>query len=207
MVESGHRVVNYGQIHSKSNSGTSLIDELIRFVPDSIIIKGEKAIVNQSSFIFADTSEDLQGCGNCVYNDSGETLYAGYHTIILQMNEEGDNRYLGYLFLTDEWRSQIRNSVNGVKVYSITQAILNQCNVILPPQSDQIEIADFLDTKCAKIDALIAKYEKQKGLMARYRKAIITQAVTGQICVCSDEILKKKEYPDNSRTISFVAEP
>lgn len=207
LVESGHRVVSYGQIHSKSNSGTSLIDELIRFVPDSIIIKGEKAIVKRSSFIFADTSEDLLGCGNCVYNDSGETLYAYYHTIILQMNEEGDNRYLGYLFLTDEWRSQIRNSVNGVKVYSITQAILDQCDVILPPQANQIEIADFLDKKCAKIDALIAKYEKQKDLLVRYRKAIITQAVTGQICIYSDEILKKKDYSDSSRTISLAAEP
>lgn len=114
---------------------------------------------------------------------------------------------MGYLFLTDEWRSQIRNSVNGVKVYSITQAILDQCDVILPPQANQIEIADFLDKKCAKIDALIAKYEKQKGLMARYRKAIITQAVTGQICIYSDEILKKKDYSDSSRTISLAAEP
>lgn len=88
LVESGHRVVSYGQIHSKSNSGTSLIDELIRFVPDSIIIKGEKAIVKRSSFIFADTSEDLLGCGNCVYNDSGETLYLRLSYYHLQMNEK-----------------------------------------------------------------------------------------------------------------------
>ena len=207
LVEEGHKVVSYGQVHSKSNSGVSLSEELIRYVPDSIVEKGEKAKVNKGSFIFADTSEDLEGCGNCIYNDSSEILYAGYHTIILQMNDLADNRYLAYLFLTDEWRSQIRNSVNGVKVYSITQAIMNQCDVILPPKAEQTEIADYLDDKCMKIDNLIAKYEKQKELLARYRKAIITQAVTGQICVCSDEVLKLKDYEDVQNPARMAAEP
>lgn len=207
LEEEGHRVISYGQVHAKSNSGVSLSEDLIRYVPDSIVAKGTKAKVNKGSFIFADTSEDLEGCGNCVYNNSSEILYAGYHTIILQMNEFADNRYLAYLFLTDEWRSQIRNSVNGVKVYSITQAIMNQCDVVLPPKSEQTEIADYLDDKCLKIDNMIAKYEKQKELLARYRKAIITQAVTGQICVCSDDVLKMKDYSDSSRTICLAAEP
>ena len=38
LVESGIPVISYGQIHSKLNTGTSICDELIRYVPDTYLM-------------------------------------------------------------------------------------------------------------------------------------------------------------------------
>jgi Type I restriction modification DNA specificity domain. len=107
LVDEGIAVISYGQIHSKENSGTSTSPSLIRYVEERHIRGCSNSQVHFGDFIFADTSEDLDGCGNCAYIDSNDTIYAGYHTIIFS-SDKTDNRYLAYLFKTDAWRTQIR---------------------------------------------------------------------------------------------------
>lgn len=50
--------------------------------------------------------------------------------------------------------------------------------ILLPPLKEQKAIADYLHTKTADIDALIADCEREVELLQEYRKAIITEAVT-----------------------------
>lgn len=183
LVENGNAVISYGQIHSKLNPGTTLVDELIRYVPDRLIEGKESAKVNYGDFIFADTSEDLEGCGNCVLVDKEIDLYAGYHTTILRLKDKSNSKYLSYLFKTDAWRSQLRSRVNGVKLYSITQGILKQASVILPPIDEQKEITEYLDQKCEKISKLVDLLDKEIKELEKYKTAIISEAVTGKIKV------------------------
>ena len=177
LVDEGSPVISYGQIHSKHNTGTNVTDDLIRFIPSTIAFN--QSLVKHGDFIFADTSEDLDGCGNCVYMNLNTPIYAGYHTIILhQKSGNDDNRYLAYLFKTDCWRKQIRTDVNGVKLFSISQNILKRTNIILPPLPEQKSIADFLDKKCAEIDGLLADLEAEVKTLAEYKKSIIAETVT-----------------------------
>lgn len=178
LVPDGISVVSYGQIHSKLNSGTSLAEQLIRFIPESLTEAGEASKVHRGDFIFADTSEDKDGCGNAVYVDKELELYAGYHTVVAFSKDRKYSPYLAYLFLTDIWRSQIRSRVTGIKVYSISQSILNQTSVLLPPLPEQQRIASYLDKKCGEIDALIALQEKMIAQLTEYKQAVITEAVT-----------------------------
>lgn len=69
LEESGVPVISYGQIHSKKNSGIGLNEELIRYVNESYLAVNQSSIVKKGDFIFADTSEDVVGCGNCAYID------------------------------------------------------------------------------------------------------------------------------------------
>lgn len=179
LADEGNSVISYGQIHSKLNDKVGIRRELIRYIPDRICLNNASSLTKKGDFIFADTSEDLQGCGNAVYNDTLIPLYGGYHTIILHSFSE-DNKYFGYLFLTDAWRSQIRASVSGVKVYSITQSILKNCNILVPPLSEQQAIADYLDKKCAEIDGLKAKLTKKRDTLKELRRSIISEVVTGK---------------------------
>lgn len=181
LVEKGIPVISYGQIHSKENNGTSIKDELIRFVPESYLINNHNSLVNLGDVIFADTSEDLDGCGNCVYVDREMTLFAGYHTIIATNNSEYKNKYFSYLFKTDCWRLQIRTSVNGVKLYSVPQRILSSTSIIVPLINEQQAIADYLDDKCSEIDSLIALKQKKIEELKDYKKSIIYECVTGKI--------------------------
>lgn len=180
LVPEGLPVVSYGQIHSKLNDKISLSEELLRFVDNRYQVRYPQCRIKQGNFVFADTSEDYEGCGNCVYKRDNSKVFAGYHSIILKAKQNSDNRYLAYLFTTDLWRKQIRTAVSGVKVFSITQNILSRASVILPPEKEKLIIADYLDSVCSDIEySISAKYSQLENLTI-YKKSIIYEYVTGK---------------------------
>ena len=180
LVKEGLPVISYGQVHSKNNKGTCIDDELIRFIPNEIAVGGNSSIVHVGDFIFADTSEDLDGCGNCVYVDKEIGLYAGYHSVVAFSKRKESNKYLAYLFLTNCWRSQIRCRVSGIKVFSISQSIIKQTTLLLPPLTEQSAIVSYLDTKCSEIDTLISIKRQKIETLKDYKKSMIYECVTGK---------------------------
>ena len=188
LVETGIAVISYGQIHSKKNSGVSLNEELIRYVNESYLTTNQGCLVEKGDFIFADTSEDVTGCGNCAYIDWDDTIFAGYHSIIAHPDGSTNNKYLAYLFKSPTWRYQIRKKVNGVKVYSITQKMLKDAFILIPPDDEQKEIVRYLDEVCAKIDVTIKKMEAKIANLQDLRICLIADTVTGKIDVRGIEI-------------------
>lgn len=180
LTETGLSVISYGQIHSKNNIGTEIRNELIRYVDKIYYETNPQSLVHKGDFIFADTSEDLTGCGNFVYVNREEDLFSGYHTIILFSKEKNDNKYLAYLFQTDCWRRQIRCCCSGVKLFSISRKILGATSLIIPPFAEQQQIADYLDQKCSEINALITKKEQLVVELEAYKKSLIYEVVTGK---------------------------
>lgn len=178
LVDTGVPVISYGQIHSKLNKGTCISDELIRYVPTSFLTDNDNSLVKEGDLIFADTSEDLEGCGNCVYIDRADTLFSGYHTIIARNKTNVKNNYISYLIKTDCWRMQLRSVVNGVKLFSIPQKTLATTSLIVPSIEEQQSIATYLDTKCAEIDELVALQDKMIEELKAYKQSVITEAVT-----------------------------
>lgn len=171
LVTDGIPVISYGQVHAKYNPGTKMVDSLFRFVPPTFLETNPGSLVCKGDFIFADTSEDREGCGNCVFVDKDMQLFSGYHTIILhKRNEENNNRYLAYLFQTDVWRYQLRRLVDGVKLFSITKTILNNVSIILPPRDEQDQIVRYLDWKVARVNKLIHGYQREIGLLEEKEK-------------------------------------
>ncbi|WP_300976489.1 restriction endonuclease subunit S [Streptococcus thermophilus] len=180
LVDEGIPVINYGQIHSSLTKQVQSCDVRLPFVANYYLSKkGVK--LNQGDFVFADTSEDLEGAGNFSTRlDSTGQLLAGYHTIIARLNDydEHDFRYFMHLFDSLAIRKQIQNKVSGVKVYSVTQGILNSIFVIIPPKSEQQKIADFLDKKTAQLDKVKSLLEEQIQKLKDYRASLIYETVT-----------------------------
>lgn len=177
LTDEGIKVISYGQIHSKSCDGVHATNELIRFTADEF--KSCNSLAKCGGFIFADTSEDLEGCGNAIYIT--DEVYGGYHTVVLNPKEEHDYRYLAYLFKTDAWRTELRKQLTEVKVFSITQFALKNMHVILPSYEEMVQIADFLDSKCSKINESIERSNKVIQKLEEYKKSLIYNAVTGKI--------------------------
>jgi type I restriction enzyme S subunit len=178
LKEFGLKVISYGQIHAKWNTGTYCDSRLYRYVDENYANTNPASSVPEYGFIFADTSEDLEGCGNCAYIDKEDVVFAGYHTIILKPYNLFDNKYLAYLFQTDAWRYQIRKELTEVKVYTISQKVLKKTSIILPQYEEQQVISAFLDLKCSAIDDSITKHKAIIDKLEEYRKALITQTVT-----------------------------
>ena len=183
LVENGQPVISYGQVHSKLNKVAKANLSLIKYIPQPLTIGKQKSYCLPNDFIFADTSEDFEGCGNNFYNDSELSVFAGSHTILAKLRCNIEGKYLAYLFSTSLWRQQIRSRVNGVKVFSITQSILKATSVILPPLSEQQAIADYLDDKVGKLDEAIEKQLRMIELLKERKQILISDVVTGKIKV------------------------
>ena len=178
LKEQGVAVISYGQIHSKLNPFYKISDDLIRFVDESYLKTGNLSLVNQGDFIFADTSEDVQGCGNFIYVDGQQTMFAGYHTIILRSLAPKDNKFFAFLFMSDCWRKQIRECVNGVKLFSISQKLIKKTSILLPPEDEKVRIVNYLEEHCATIDNVLEKIRASIEEYKKLKQAVITQVVT-----------------------------
>lgn len=183
LIENGVPVINYGQIHSKDNNGTSIKDSLIRYVDLNYKNTNMTSLVESGDFIFADTSEDLDGCGNCIYVDSKYPIFAGYHCIILRSIKRNSSKYLAYLFQMDAWRTQIRRDVTGVKVFSISKKILGKSYILFPPRYEQECIVNYLQEKCNEIDVIINKKQNIIQKLDAYKKSLIFECVTGKFVI------------------------
>ncbi|MEX9601701.1 restriction endonuclease subunit S [Providencia rettgeri] len=178
LQDSGVPCVSYGEVHSMFGFEVDPKRHLLKCVNEEYLKTSSYALLSKGDFIFADTSEDIDGSGNFTQLISDERVFAGYHTVIVRPNLKNHYRFIAYLFDSAEFRTQIQDAVKGVKVFSITQAILKSADVWFPSYEEQQKIANFLDHETAKIDTLIAKQEKLIKLLKEKRQAVISHAVT-----------------------------
>ena len=93
-------------------------------------------------------------------------------------------RYFQYLMLSNPFVSQVSVVIQDrVKMPKINQVELGEILILVPPVAEQQQIADYLDEKTSKIDALIKELEAQLRDLATYKQAVITEAVTGKVDV------------------------
>ena len=64
---------------------------------------------------------------------------------------------------------------------SLSQDLLRSMMVVVPPRSEQIAIARFLDKKCAAIDRVISAKESLIADLEAYKKSHIFECVTGKM--------------------------
>ncbi|MCU8086288.1 restriction endonuclease subunit S [Shewanella sp. SM21] len=178
LEDSGVPVVNYGEVHSKFGFEINPDIHNLKRVSEDYLKTTPAALLQNGDFVFADTSEDLDGAGNFTQFVGNGLLFAGYHTVVLRPNDGNVSRYLAYAFESTECRNQIRLAVKGVKVFSITQSILKDVMLPMPPPEEQIIIAAFLDYETARIDQLIAKQQRLIELLKEKRQAVLSHAVT-----------------------------
>ncbi|MCA1619206.1 MAG: restriction endonuclease subunit S [Acidobacteria bacterium] len=108
-----------------------------------------------------------------------DDLVCGYHLTILRPFESVIiGRYLFYALASRLSAYQFYLAANGVTRFGLTYQGTKNLRIGFPPLSDQERIADFLDYKTAKIDALIAKKRELIEKLKEQRIAVITQAVT-----------------------------
>lgn len=183
LQDEGIPCVNYGEIHSKYGFEVNPDIHNLKCVSEDYIETNKNSLLSKGDFVFADTSEDIEGSGNFTHLNSDVPTFAGYHTIIARPLDTSDFRYFAYFFDSNTFRNQIQNMVKGVKVYSITNKILKDTILFCPPKDEQKNIAEYLDNKVKKIFASSEKLKKSIQKLKSYRQSIISEAVTGKIDV------------------------
>lgn len=180
--------VNYGEIHSKFGFEVDIDKHQLKCVNPTYLESDYKSLITTGDFVFADTSEDVSGAGNFTYLKSNHEIFAGYHTIILRALCDIESRYFAYQFDSIPYRTQIRQSVKGIKVFSVTQGILKNTSLWIPPLDEQKQIIEFLDIQTERIVSLKNSTRKEIELLKEYKTALISEVVTGKVDV-RNEIL------------------
>lgn len=178
LQDEGVNCVNYGEIHSKYGFRLNPAIHPLRCVSPEYLSTNPEALIRDGDFVFADTSEDLEGSGNFTHLRSDDPIFAGYHTIIARPRKDTCSLFLAYQIHSSVFRSQIQSQVKGVKVFSISQGILKGAKCWLPPLPEQTAIAEFLDRETGKIDGLVAEQRRLMELLKEKRQAVISHAVT-----------------------------
>lgn len=115
-------------------------------------------------------------------------LKGAYNVALMKAVPIGINKQFMYYFLHN---STMLNYIESFSKRTAGQSgvnpeILKKYPMFLPNFSEQQQIADYLDTKCSEIDALITDKKRQLDILADYKKSLIYEYVTG-----------KKEVPVN----------
>lgn len=189
LVQEGVPVISYGQIHSKENNSINLKASLLRFVSPKYKKTNPQCLLNKYDFVFADTSEDYEGAGNFVLNDANYDVFAGYHTVVARLNKQDyiNPIYLAHLLNSSKLRNQIRSKVDGVKVYTISKHIIKSLLIVIPPMKEQLAIVDYLNKRINKIDQYIADLQTEIDYLKEFKQRLISDVVTGQICVAEPQ--------------------
>lgn len=175
--------INYGEIHSKYGFDVVPEKNLLQCVDKNYLETSAQSLIGRGDFVFADTSEDIEGSGNFTHLHSDTNIFAGYHTIIARLKRDAYYRFIAYFFDSMTYRHQIRQQVKGVKVYSITNAILKDTEIFLPPIDEQEKIVNFIENKLMVINTKIQKTKQIIALQKEYRTALISEVVTGKVKV------------------------
>lgn len=98
-----------------------------------------------------------------------------YSQFVLKNGNEAKYYYYYYLMLDNT--KELLHLAKNLR-HSFTEDQLGAIKAPVPPVAVQKKISEYLDKKCAEIDAIHADIEKQIETLEEYKKSIITEAVT-----------------------------
>ncbi|EAK1189469.1 hypothetical protein A9435_03555 [Campylobacter upsaliensis] len=100
-------------------------------------------------------------------------------TTIFSKQFKDINPYYVYYFLLGYRKFLFEFIQTAIPQITISQ--VNENPIILPPLQEQKEIAEFLDSKCEKIQNYIDKKQKLITLLQEKKQALINEAVCGRV--------------------------
>ena len=91
-------------------------------------------------------------------------------------------RYFHYLLRDKSYATEFKRLSGGIRVgqWDLPRESLENTLILLPPISEQKNIAAYLDEMCSEIDATIADKQKQLETLDEYKKSLIFEYVTGK---------------------------
>lgn len=121
-------------------------------------------------------------------SNSGATLGVSKITKIQGCINDGSvafyNLTVNQLFLLYVFRAltfELRKQMQGYGQPNLNTTIIKGISIAIPSSIEQQQIADYLDAKCAAIDANIAKRRTMIEKLTQYKKSLIYEAVTGKM--------------------------
>ena len=163
--ESGNvKNIHYGDIHTKFPTILSISgNKDVPFINNDIDLSKYKddQYLQEGDLIIADASEDYADIGKAieVKDINDEKVLAGLHTILARDEKNITiDGFKGYLFLTEDLKTNIKRIANGISVLGISKNNLSKLIVNTPNTEEQQDIVNFMSAIDKKIELLGKKY-------------------------------------------------
>ena len=144
------------------------------FSPD----EKEQYCVKNGDLLVVEGGAGAGGCAIAVSTDV--PIYIQNSIMIVRSKGISNIRYLRYLLECLVKKGYIDVVCNKATIPHFTKDKLANVPFIVFSQSEQEEIAEYLNEKCAGIDALIVKKQQYLTEIENYKKSLIYEYVTGK---------------------------
>ena len=116
--------------------------------------------------------------GGLEYSEKTGSISSAY-VMLIPRNTIREPRYYKWFFKSSNYIDALSSTSNLVRDGQATRwSNFIQLPILFPPAEEQQRIADFLDAKCAEIDALTADIQTQIDTLEQYKRSVITETVT-----------------------------
>lgn len=135
----------------------------------------DRKLVRKGDFAINSRSDRRGSCGISDYDGSVSLI----NTILAPLGEMNPG-YYDWLFHTVQFGDEFYKFGHGIvdDLWTTGWQDMKKITIPTPPLAEQRRIADFLDTKCAEIDALTADIQAQIDTLEQYKRSVITETVT-----------------------------
>lgn len=181
LLDNGSYVaLQYGKIYKVNE-----VDNTFNFYVNNEFYKRDQ-VVRHGDTILISTSETIEDLGHsCFYNREDLGLVGGEQVLLKPKRKLINEKYLYYF--SNIFCTQLRKCATGLKVYRFGIDDLKMIFIAIPPTiQEQTAIANYLDEKTQKIDAIVSNIGKQIDTLKELRKTLINDVVTGKIKVVNN---------------------
>ena len=134
----------------------------------------KELMVSKGDIIICSRNGSAALIGKCAIIE--DDVKASFGAFMMRYRANINYKFAFYLFLSAV--ANYRGLFSTSTINQLTMSIINQMQVALPSDTEQKNIAAFLDHKVGQIDATIAEKEQMLEDIKAYRSAIISEAVT-----------------------------
>ena len=169
--------VSYGDVYRNFT-----LPKSVPGLVDSTEEEREKYSVREGDIFFTRTSETIEEVGfSCVCEKTiADATFAGFLIRVRPKNDILYTGYAKYYFRSNHLREYLVKEMNLVTRASLGQDLLKSMPVLIPPKEEQIEIANYLDQKCERIEKQVACREQLISKLTEYKKSLVYECVTGK---------------------------
>lgn len=134
-----------------------------------------RKLIKRNDFVINSRSDRRGSCGISEYDGSCSLI-----NTVLKPRRNMCNAYYSFVFRSELFADEFYRWGNGIvdDLWSTKWSSMKNIYIPFPTLETQHCIADYLDSKCSKIDAIIEREQSVIEKLKEYKLSVITEAVT-----------------------------
>lgn len=178
-TDEGVPCVRYGDLYTNHRFHITETQSRV----DPLVARAAYTSIQYGDVLFAGSGETIEEIGKSAVNLMRGPACCGGDVIVFRPGGAMDPAFLGYATDCLPAAQQKARMGRGFTVMHVYRTDLKYLYVVVPPVAEQVAISRFLGHVSVRVDRYIHAKERLIALLEAQKRALIHEAVTGQIDV------------------------